>query len=185
MKKYLLCFCLLLNGCAEFADNELFVSISACNLTRKIESVLDNSSCKICDNLIAECDQLILRLKRLGLHEKIPQFENYRAKLVKLCLEHKFYLTQRRIQLHFKGYSDAANEDIVTLISDTQHVVLALKNAHLLYYADKLESYIDVLMFGKKAVQCSINDVQSLIIAPLVNVPPLKFNCNLEVCGCH
>lgn len=186
MKKYLFCAFLFLNGCAELADNALFVSISACNLTQKIESVLNNSSsCKICDDLIAECDQLIIRLKKLGLHEKIPQFKNYRARLVKLCLEHEFYRTQRRIQFHFKGYSDAANEDVVTLISETQSVVQALKNAQLLYYADKLESYIDVLMFGKKAVQCSINDVQNLIMAPPVNVPPLKFNCTSVPCGCN
>lgn len=176
---YLVLCVFLTSCCHKELDNPVFASVSACYLETKINSVLNCPEYETSDKLISELNCLIARLKCLEMRDKIAHFEALKQKLLTICLERSAILMERRIQMHFKGLSNAATEDVVTLISAAQAVVKSLKNANLMYYANKLESYIDVLMFGKKAIQSSIDDTQRLISSPLISPPPIKFNCGL------
>jgi hypothetical protein len=52
--------------------------------------------------------------------------------------------------------------DISTLISETRSISARLKRAGMMKKANKFDSYTDVLMFGNRTIDESLNDVMKL-----------------------
>jgi hypothetical protein len=65
----------------------------------------------------------------------------------------------KKLQRHF---SSGRVGDISTLINETRIISAQLKNAGMTDQARKFDSYIDVLMFGNRTIDESLNDVITL-----------------------
>lgn len=66
----------------------------------------------------------------------------------------------QKLRKHFIGYN---NEDVSSLIAETQEISYRLKAAKFNDLATKFDSYTDVLMYGNRTINESIQDTKELI----------------------
>ena len=65
------------------------------------------------------------------------------------------------LRAHFSGRNVSA--DVSTLIAQTRSISTRLKQARMQKAANKFDSYTDVLMYGNKTIDESLNDVMDLV----------------------
>jgi hypothetical protein len=70
-------------------------------------------------------------------------------------------MQREKLRRHFIRHSGP--EDISTLISETRVVSDMLKRKGRIEEANKFDSYIDVLTFGNRTIDESLNDVMDLV----------------------
>ena len=69
-------------------------------------------------------------------------------------------LHAEKLRRHFSG---KLVEDVSTLIQETKTISSQLKAAGLKKQANEFDSYVDVLMFGNRTIDESLNDVMTLV----------------------
>ncbi|MDR0677595.1 MAG: hypothetical protein LBF57_02900 [Holosporaceae bacterium] len=79
---------------------------------------------------------------------------------------------EEKLRRHFTGQS---TEDVSTLIQETKGIACRLRKAHMCTDANRFDSYTDVLVYGNKTIDESINDVMNLVRA---NHCSLSTKCN-------
>jgi hypothetical protein len=65
-----------------------------------------------------------------------------------------------KLRKHFKG---ERTEDVSTLISETKAVSARLRQSCMKEQANKFDSYVDVLTYGNRTIDESLNDVMELV----------------------
>jgi hypothetical protein len=67
---------------------------------------------------------------------------------------------EKKLRRHFSG---ERVEDISTLISETKSISCQLKRSGRMREANRFDSYVDVLTYGNRTVDESLDDVMRLI----------------------
>ncbi|MDR1982873.1 MAG: hypothetical protein LBQ08_03705 [Holosporaceae bacterium] len=70
---------------------------------------------------------------------------------------------ERHAEKLYRHFSGKRAGDVSTLIMETRAVSAQLKASGMHKQANKFDSYIDVLMYGNKTIDESINDVIKLV----------------------
>jgi hypothetical protein len=84
--------------------------------------------------------------------------------LVGCCVEsQKCIVAEQHAEKLYRHFSGRRMGDVSTLIVETRAISAQLKASGMYKQANKFDSYIDVLMYGNRTIDESLNDVMELV----------------------